>query len=167
MLKRLINFITFVDLPIRKKFTLFSLGVLFWFVAMFSISIAVNLNITDKTDGIVSRIIPHDRAVQKITRKIQGLNIDAIEITTIHDAKTLEQKIDTVRTRLSDIRASISALTEGGLIHDINRNTNQVIESFIVSPLTETDNDGKYAVELLPLVNAMDAHLKEIADIKT
>lgn len=48
MLKRFISFITFMDQPIKKKFILFSLGVLFWFVAMFVISAATYIEINNK-----------------------------------------------------------------------------------------------------------------------
>ncbi|MBI5740511.1 MAG: hypothetical protein HZA16_07295, partial [Nitrospirae bacterium] len=45
MLKKIINFITFVNQPIRKKFALFSLGVFFWFIVIFLISITSYLNV--------------------------------------------------------------------------------------------------------------------------
>lgn len=46
LLKRLINFITFVDIPIRKKFLLFWFGCAFWFVV---ISVVALLGIHDAT----------------------------------------------------------------------------------------------------------------------
>ncbi|MBI5408978.1 MAG: diguanylate cyclase [Nitrospirae bacterium] len=166
MLKRFLNFITFIDLPIRKKFTLFSLGVLFWFIVMFIISITVNSNISNKTGNIVNRIIPHDRVAQKITRKLQGLSIDATEIMNISGIKDLNQKIDVSRARISDIKSFVSALTLGGQIHDINRNTGQVIESFSVTPLDETPEVQKYSKDLLPLIDSLEVKLKELADLK-
>ncbi|MBI4849399.1 MAG: sensor domain-containing diguanylate cyclase [Nitrospirae bacterium] len=56
MLNKFTRLITFVDLPIKKKFTLFSLSVLFWFVVMFVISIAANININNKTGGSVREV---------------------------------------------------------------------------------------------------------------
>ena len=40
MFEKITNFITFADLPIKKKFLFFSLGILFWFVTLFIMGIA-------------------------------------------------------------------------------------------------------------------------------
>ena len=166
MLKRFINFITFIDQPIKKKFMLFSLGVLFWFVVMFVISIATYIDINNKTSNIVSTFIPQDRVSQKITGKLQELNTDATEIIIISDMKNLKQKIDLSMTRISDIRAFISALSNGGQVRDINRDSNETIESFSVIPLKGYREAGKYSDTLLPLIAGMEVTLKQVADLK-
>ncbi|MEK6581095.1 MAG: diguanylate cyclase [Nitrospirota bacterium] len=53
LFKRLINFITFVDIPIRKKFLLFWVGCAFWFVVMFVVAL---LGIQDATYRLISII---------------------------------------------------------------------------------------------------------------
>ncbi|MBI5099356.1 MAG: sensor domain-containing diguanylate cyclase [Nitrospirae bacterium] len=166
MLKKFINFITFIDQPIKKKFILFSLGVLFWFVVMFVISIATYIDINNKTGSIVNKFIPQDRTAQKITGKLQELSIDATEIINISDIKDLEQKINLSMARISDIRAFISAITNGGQVHDINRDNNETIESFPVIPLKEYREAGKYSDALSPLIDSMEEKLKQIADLK-
>src|SRR4030067_2285217 len=75
MLKKVINFITFIDQPIKKKLMLFSLGVLFWFVVMFIISAAANMNINRRTYAIVNHMIPQDRVMQEITKNTETANL--------------------------------------------------------------------------------------------
>jgi diguanylate cyclase (GGDEF)-like protein len=166
MLKKLINFITFVDLPIRKKFMLFSLGVLFWFVAMFVVSIATSMYINNKTGKIVNQVIPHDRITQKITRKLNSLSVDATEIMNDSDNKDLNQKSDLSRVRIMDIRSFISALTLGGQVHDINRDNNKVIESFTVAPVKGTAEAENYSNDLRSLIDTLNIKLAEIVDLK-
>jgi type II secretory pathway component PulC len=67
--KKCIKLITFVDLPISRKFFLFSIGVAFWFLVMFIVSIATNMNIKAKTNKIINHVMPYDRTTQKITRQ--------------------------------------------------------------------------------------------------
>ena len=71
-----INAITFVDLPIRKKFLIFSGGVLFWFVVMFLITAATLVNVNDKSGKIVSTLLPQDRIAQKIAKDLRTLSED-------------------------------------------------------------------------------------------
>ncbi len=166
LVKRFVKFITFINLPIRKKFVLFSIGVLFWFVVMFIISIATNTIINTKTGKIVNNAIPYERVAQKNIRKLQSLSIDATEIMNIQDAKTLNQKIDVSKTRIMDIRSFASALIRGGQIHDINRSTNTLIESFTITPINGELGEQKYANDLLAMIDTVETRLGEIAVLK-
>ncbi|RJQ20594.1 MAG: diguanylate cyclase [Nitrospiraceae bacterium] len=80
LLKRFINFITFVDLPIRKKFTLFFFGVLFWFVAMFVISIAAYVNISRRTYAVVNQMTLPEAAMQEL---IKNLEVNSLALYAI------------------------------------------------------------------------------------
>ncbi|MBI4691265.1 MAG: diguanylate cyclase [Nitrospirae bacterium] len=50
LLKQLVNFVTFVDIPIRKKFLLFWIGCAFWFIV---ISVIAILSIQDATNRLL------------------------------------------------------------------------------------------------------------------
>ncbi len=100
LLKRCINFIIFVDIPIRKKFVLFAVAVLFWFLVMFVISIATIIDINSRSDQIVDGIIPPDKVAQKMTRKLQRLDIDSGAIMDATVVKILDQKIDRSKARM-------------------------------------------------------------------
>jgi hypothetical protein len=163
--KKCIKLITFVDLPISRKFFLFSLGVAFWFLVMFIVSLATNMSINEKTNKIINHVMPYDRTTQKITRKLQSLSVDASEIMETSDISFLDRKLDTSKIKLSDIRSFINALTHGGDVHDMQRDTKEYIENLTVTPLSE-DLDEKYSKSLLPLVESLDANLDELATIK-
>ncbi|MCK5505676.1 MAG: diguanylate cyclase [Thermodesulfovibrionia bacterium] len=167
MLKKFINIILFTDLPIRRKFMLFSLGVLFWFVVMFVISIATSIDINNKTGKIVNEAVPYNRISQKITGKLHDLSIDANEIMNISRAKDLNQKIDLSMARITDIRSFISALLQGGQIHDINRDNNKIMESFTIMPPNGIPEVKRYSNDLQPLIDTIDMKLSEIAKLKT
>ncbi len=166
MFKKFIRIITFVDLPIRKKFMLFSIGVLFWFIVMFVISISANLDIDKKTNMIVKNIVPVDRTVQKITRKLQSLSIDAVEIANINDYNELDQKITASNARILDIKSFLTALHLGGQVNDINRENGELIESFSVSAPRDLPAAAEYAERLEPLVNNISLNLQTVADLK-
>ncbi|NOZ69224.1 MAG: diguanylate cyclase [Deferribacteres bacterium] len=163
MINKLINFITFVDLPIRKKFLLFFLGVLFWFVVMFLTSVLTNVTINNRTDRIAGQVMPLDRISRKIARKLQRMSIDAAGMQAVADINEFNRKIDISRTRLMDIRSFLSALELGGQVYDIDRDNNKLIERLTVKPLTAGE---KFSSELLPLIDTLDMELAGLADSK-
>lgn len=79
-MKRIIEFITFVNLPIRKKFIVFGLGVLFWLLILFSVSVSTLAVIRHKSNNIVHELIPRDKTTQKIMRDLQYTAVGGSEI---------------------------------------------------------------------------------------
>ena len=156
----------FVDLPIRKKFLLFSLGVFIWFAVMFTVSLTTLLDIHSKTSKIVSYDIPHDRIAQKITRKLQNLMIDSMSIQNASDAQLVARKSDAARARIDDVRLFLSALMIGGQINDVNRDTGKVIESFTVAA-TKGDAEGeKYTKSMMSFIDILAKKNEDIAALK-
>ncbi|MDY0292013.1 MAG: HAMP domain-containing protein, partial [Desulfuromonadaceae bacterium] len=80
-LRTIVRFITFVDLPIRKKFFLFSTGVLFWFLVLSSVSFYVLIDVNMKTSAMVKVLFPYDRAANEVLSKTYELErwVDALE----------------------------------------------------------------------------------------
>ncbi len=163
---KFINIITFVDLPIRKKFLLFSFGVLFWFIVMFAISIAANIHVNTKTAKIVNQLVPLDRTTQKITRKLQSLSIDAAEIVNISNLHVLDHKLDISTARIADIQSFLVSLLAGGQVSDISRDDSRLIESFHVSGAKEMTGAGAFAKELRIMMTHSETILSEITGIK-
>jgi diguanylate cyclase (GGDEF)-like protein len=165
-LEKVIDFITFVNLPIRKKFILFSVGVLSWFIIMCAINIATILYIDSRFGEIVNYVIPHDRITQKIIRKLNDVNINLIEITEKSDIKDVIQIRDLAKNRLLDIKFFLTTLITGGQINDIQRKDNKLIESLKVSPVKEDLKSKKYVNELLPMINTLIEGVDNFAKIK-
>ena len=59
LIKRVIRFITFIDLPIRKKFVLFAFGVLFWFMMLTGASFYALIDVNVKTTQLVNTLLPY------------------------------------------------------------------------------------------------------------
>lgn len=76
LFRTIIRFITFVDLPIRKKFLLFSTGVLFWFLVLSSVSFYVLIDVNMKTSAMVKVLFPYDRAANEVLSK-SSMNLNA------------------------------------------------------------------------------------------
>jgi hypothetical protein len=166
MLKKFVRFFTFVDLPIRKKFLLFSFGVLFWFVAMFVISITANRDVERKTHSIVNHIVPVDRITQKVIRKLRNLNADAAEISSIPDFLSLEQKIELSRARIKDIQSFAAALKFGGQIADLDRDNNKLLESFTIPPANKELKAVEYVNSLQPQLENLNITLSDMSNIR-
>ncbi len=156
----------FVDLPIRKKFLLFSLGVFIWFAVMYAMSIATLIDIHLKTTRIVSYDIPHDRIATKITRKLQNIMLDSTAMQNAADTQTVSKKSEAARGRTEDIRAFLTGLMTGGQISDINRDTGKVIESFTVATIKGDAEGEKYAKSMMAFVDLLRMKNQELADLK-
>ncbi len=152
---KFINIITFVDLPIKQKFILFSIGVMFWFFMMFAISVTMNVNINSKIGTIANDIVPVDRVAQKVNRKLQLLHIDSAGLSKTSEVDMLSQTIHVSGERIQDINGFMAALLSGGRIADINRDNGQLIESFSVEAINDVPALKIYLNNLSPLLENM------------
>jgi hypothetical protein len=111
---RFVRLITFVDLPIKLKFRLFSIGVLFWFVVMAALTVVGMVGINMRYDKIVNHAVPQDKVVQKVIRNLQAMTIDSSNMLKAEDHVTVERLQDLSSKRLRDLRDFSSALALGG-----------------------------------------------------
>lgn len=111
---RLARLITFVDLPIKKKFRLFSFGVLFWFLVMAALTIGAMTTINMSYHRIVQHAVPQDRVLQMIIRNMQAVKLDAIQIVKLQEKEAITLLADISQRRLQDIRSFAAALALGG-----------------------------------------------------
>ncbi len=167
LFKKFINVITFVDLPIRRKFILFAVGVFFWFVIMFIMSIATIVDMNRKSSIIVNTVLPQERVAQKITRKLQKLSLDAYALSAATDVSALSQHAYLSKERITDIKSFLSALTHGGQINDIDRDKNRLIESFSVLAVQGDPDAEKYVHDMTLLMDALTKKGSELEEIRT
>ncbi|DAB35022.1 MAG TPA: hypothetical protein CFH82_02335 [Sulfurospirillum sp. UBA12182] len=71
--KKFVQFITFVNLPIKKKFLLFGLGTFFWFTLIGIVAVSVLTFINFRYSQISNTTIPYMQAIQKISPKLDVL----------------------------------------------------------------------------------------------
>lgn len=107
---RFINFITFIDLSIRRKFFLFAVGVLFWFVAMFAVNITALYDLQSKTDAIIKRVIPQERTTLAIVRELQAIIIETGDLVSVSTPADIMKKTESSSQRLHKIQDMIASL---------------------------------------------------------
>ena len=146
--RRFVRFITFIDLPINRKFFLFSLGVLFWFLVMSAVTTLALLTINDRYDRIVHRTIPHERVAQKIARNLRAIGIEVGEVVVASNSAEVVRHGERAQGYLDDIRAFSAALALGGEVSDVSRDNDKVVESFVTAPVSDDPAGVEYLREL-------------------
>ena len=136
-LKRLLDIIVFKDLPIAKKFQLFSVGTLFWLVVVAGIGLVTMLEMNAKSQRIVDVIEPHQRTGHIFIRKLRGISISAHKIALSSDKYVINSNYLKAKARIEDIKAYCGMLLKGGQIKDYSRGTGQFYSEFTVMPLQD------------------------------
>ena len=137
--KRLFEYITFVNQPLKQKFALFAAGTLWWFLVIFAISMASLVSLEYKSNRVVSYLIPQDRISQKIVRKLQDLRIDGRELAATADQKEAMRITGASREEFQDINSFLYGLVHGGEVNDYSRTEDRLIETLAVKPALPGD----------------------------
>lgn len=119
-LKRFFRYITFNDVPIKKRFMLFAAGLGFWLVVLFIIVIATLLDLNSTAKTIAREVLPHDKVVQKIDKRLQVLAMDLTMVLFATDSQALNKSIETSERKIVEIRSLLSTLKLGGHVNDIS-----------------------------------------------
>jgi len=135
--KRLIDILVFKDLPISKKFQLFSAGTLFWLVVMAGIAFVTMVEMNAKSQWIVDVIEPHQRTGHIFIRKLKGISISAHKIALSNDKYVINNNYLKAKARIEDIKAYCDVLVRGGQIKDYSRGTGQFYSEFAVMSLRD------------------------------
>ncbi len=153
---RLMRLLTFIDLPIKKKFRLFSVGVLFWFLVMASLTIIGMASISIRYDKIINNAVPQDKVVQKVIRNLQAMNIDASGILKAQDKGAVTRLYDLTSRRQRDLRDFSSALALGGAVNDYSHDTGKLLETLHTTSLNEDPVGVDFLKEFSPLLDDID-----------
>ncbi len=163
---RLMRILTFIDLPIRKKFRLFSVGVLFWFLTMGGLTIVGMIGISMHYDRIVNNAVPQDKVVQKVIRNLQAMTIDASNILKAEEVQTINRLQDLSFKRLRDIRDFISVLALGGEVNDYSHDSARLLETLQTTSLSNDPAGVAFLKELTILVDVIDKSYSEFYSSK-
>lgn len=165
LFRKIIDFVTFKNLPIKKKFILFSVGSLFWIVVIGSIGIISLFEINAKFKHITDVIIPQEKTANIILRKLRGASISAHKIMLYNDADVIDTHYIRGKERLSDCRLYINMLLSGGIIKDYSRGTGQFYEEFLVSKIN-SEETKKIVLQLKQQIDSLDLILDDILQQK-
>lgn len=167
---RIASVMTFVDLPIRKKFLIFSGGVLFWFAVMFLITVAALVNVNDRSGQIVNKLIVEERTAQKIVKELRSPNVDTAELIRSEDAGGTMRLIETAKARLAAANSLLLTLNSEGQAKDPSSASMRPIAISTATPSTErADDEGyidNYIEELSPLLAGITQQFGALAQLK-
>jgi hypothetical protein len=142
-LTRFINFITFIDLPIRKKFLLFACGTLFWFFIIFLVFSLALLDLEEETGNIVNRVLPQEQAAQQIIRDFQQLGIDALETARETDVADIMLKEERARGLMRAITNRLSIFKDSEALRQRSQ-----LKRIMAGAKTDTSHDIKMVEEI-------------------
>jgi len=120
MLKKILAILTFRDLPINRKFLLFSSGYLFWFLVINLTCFSALFIVQLKADIVIEEIIPWGRTSEIMIRKIRGASISVHKIIISDEMEQANQNYSNALKRLEQCKAYIITMLEGGTIRDIS-----------------------------------------------
>ncbi len=163
---RFIRLLTFIDLPIKLKFRLFSVGVLFWFVVMAALTVVGMVGINMRYDKIVNHAVPQDKVVQKVIRNLQAMTIDSNNMLKASDSVTVKRLQDLSFKRLRDVRDFYSALALGGAVNDYSHDSGQLLETLHTTSLSIDPEGVSYLKELNLLLDQIDSSYSEFFEYK-
>lgn len=153
--QKFVEFITFINLPIRKKFLLFEMGTFFWFLLVGLLSVASLSFIHYRYSQIAQSTLPYMKFIYTLSPELSSLNtivVDAVENN--NDAKALyttKASLDGIKTTISDV-----------LIRIQNKPmTGNVFETVLQSLSKEDSESFGLFQNILQEINAMDALVAE------
>ncbi|MDI6728063.1 MAG: diguanylate cyclase [Thermodesulfovibrionales bacterium] len=165
ILKKIINILTFTDLPVRKKFLLFSLGSLFWLAVISAIGLITMFDMSAKSKQMVDVIGPQEKTVNIIVRKLRGASISAHKIVLYKNTERVNNNYLSGKARLEDCRSYLKILLTGGRIKDYSRGTGQFYNEFIVVPVKSAEK-RKFIEDVIVKVDRLEGILAEMAEKK-
>lgn len=168
-IKNFTNIITFIDIPIREKFLLFAIGVLFWFVAMFTVIQVAMHDLREKSDTIVTRIVPQERAAQMIVSHLQKVIIDCTDLVKLTNPAGIIQKLERSSSDLNTVSTLVGTLKERDAVAartpDNRSPTNIFFPIATVATASEQEAD-RFLAEMTPLTAAANEQFRSLAAAK-
>jgi len=110
VVRKIVRLLTFVDLPIRRKFTLFAVGVLFWFVLLTSVSFYVLVDVNIKTAQVVDTLLPYEWFAQDTLRKANEVDHLIVDLIHAESEQIITLKAERVKANLLAINSNIDQI---------------------------------------------------------
>lgn len=108
--RQFIRIITFIDLPINRKFTLFSLGVIFWLLALATVAVVTLVRVDATYSRILRETIPRELAAQKIAAELATIKLETSDLYLAHTSSIVLNHADLILARLNEIQKITSNL---------------------------------------------------------
>lgn len=118
-IKRFIRFITFVDLPIRRKFLFFAAGVLFWFVILSCVSFYVLVDVNIKTAQVLDSLLPYERFAQTTLRKSNEMTYLLADLSQTDTPQSVAFKSGQIKSQLETIKQGLEQLDNTSMVSPV------------------------------------------------
>ncbi|MBF0328046.1 MAG: diguanylate cyclase [Nitrospirae bacterium] len=156
---KLLNLLTFKDLPIRQKFISFSVGTAFWLVVIATIGLITMYQVNKVSKRMVEVIEPQQKVGNILIRKIRGASISAHKILLAKDTEKVNSNRMKGFSRIEDCRSYLNVLLTGGQIKDYSRGTGQFYAEFKVVAITDPAK-----IELVKDISSKVSELEKLLD---
>lgn len=134
-LQKIINIITFRDIPLQKKFLLFSIGSLFWLMIVSGIGLTFMFYMDSSSKKMVEVNVPHSKTINLLLSNVREICVAVHKIIVSDDKKVAERNHEKALLRLKENKDYLKALLSGGKItHVSNVNESNAFE-FIIPPV--------------------------------
>lgn len=117
--RQFVRIITFIDLPINRKFTLFSLGVIFWLLTLAAVAVVTLVRVDTTYSRILHETIPHEMAAQKIAVELATINRETSDLYQARTSADVLSHADLILVRLDEIQKLASSLVRSDEIRHI------------------------------------------------
>lgn len=130
-----VKFITFINLPIKKKFLLFGIGTLFWFILIGLVSISAFTFINFRYSQLSNTTLPYMQIIQKIQPQLETLK-HIVKIK--HDEQSQEKELSKVSLH---VRKMYTIISQVNIDVENDMNNKNFIQSLTYS-LAKNDPEG-------------------------
>lgn len=166
ILKRIIDFLTFTDIPIWQKVLLFATTGIAWFIVIAMIGFSAITYVDNSSKALTDEVVPHIQASQKVIIKIRGANVSAHNIVIHNDISTINNNVQRAQILFSHVSAILRALLDGGKVKDYSDLTGDLVEEFKVQPVKPNSPGERHIKEAVARVQKLRVTLDELAAIK-
>ncbi len=163
--KRILNFMTFTDIPIWQKLLLFAGGGIAWFIVIALIGLGAMAYVNDSSKTLTEQVIPHIQASQKLIIQIRGANVSVHNIVIHDEVQIVNDNSRRAGDLLGHVAATLDSLLKGGKIRDYSDLTGELIAEFQLVPINNALS-VKHVEEVLAKNHNLIKLLDELIAIK-
>ncbi|MBB5021047.1 diguanylate cyclase [Desulfurispira natronophila] len=164
-LRKILRMLTFVDLPIKRKFRLFALGTMFWFLSMAVVAVVAFSMIHYKYNQVSEQAIPYSKTSSQVLTHLQGLSRDTaiiLEMESFSDARSIEssrEHIKSIQSAINDLNFTLSEsrpISGGG----------NIVENLLRSLARANSDTLHFLQQIMASVNAIDRSFDDFMHVK-
>ena len=164
--KRIRNFLTSTDIPIRQKLFIFAGAGIGWFVVIAMIGLLAIKYVDYSSSELTDNIIPQIQTGQKVVIMIRGANVSVSNIVIHDNADVVDENVRRARLLIDRASSTLVSLLEGGTIKDYSDLNGELIEEFRVHAIEGDALGERYIHEALGSSKALREILDSMASFK-